>query len=166
MKIGLVARAQGLSGDVALKLYNPSSAMCRVGVSFHVAGPSVLGRWLKVRAASKRPNGWVVQFEGVEGRDMAEALVGATVSVERDSLPEAAQDEVYLADLIGWMATAPDGSPVGEIVGLRTDGKRDFLVVRVGGGEELAPVVDGLIERLDHEARRVVFALALELEGR
>jgi 16S rRNA processing protein RimM len=42
-----------------------------------------------------------IALHGVGSREAAEALVGATIAVPRDALPPAADDEVYLADLVG-----------------------------------------------------------------
>ncbi len=105
----------------------------------------------------------MVRFDGVESREAAELLVGMTLSVDRESLPALERDEIYLVDLVGLDAVDSGGQRLGTIVGLETDGKEDFLVVRGGDREELAPIRDGTIASVDRTARRVTLAVEIEL---
>ena len=64
----------------------------------------------------------IVRTEGVETRDAAEALRGATLYVIRDSLPEPDEGEFYHADLLGIAVKGQDGAELGSLVAIHDFG--------------------------------------------
>ncbi|WP_163591353.1 ribosome maturation factor RimM, partial [Klebsiella pneumoniae] len=74
----------------------------------------VTGRSFEILAIRPANTVVVVRFRGVNDRNMAEALNGTTLFIDRSQLPEELEeDEFYYADLIGLDAIDTAGNPYG-----------------------------------------------------
>jgi 16S rRNA processing protein RimM len=102
----------------------------------------------------------LVSLVGIEDRDRAEMLRGASVAVAREALPPLEDGEYYLCDLVGASVVSPNG-PVGEVVEVRVHPSVDTLVVRAPDGAlwEQA-LAEPWILRVDVENKRVELASA------
>jgi len=94
----------------------------------------------------------VAKLEGVETREQALALKGATVSVERSALPEAEEGHYYLADLVGLEVVNEQGERLGTVRHWTSNGAQD--VMEVDG--RLIPWVAAIVKEVDLAARRIV----------
>jgi 16S rRNA processing protein RimM len=76
-------------------------------------------------------NLYIITIDGVEDRDTAEALKGAKILVEQDDLPELAEDEYHVSELIGLEVYHQETSEkIGVVTNLFTAGN-DLLEVRL-----------------------------------
>lgn len=89
-----------------------------------------------VTILSARPSkgGIVCRLKGVEDRNAAEALRGLKLYISRDALPEAEEDEFYLADLIGLSVETADGQVLGKVKTVQDFGAGDLLEIQPRGG--------------------------------
>jgi 16S rRNA processing protein RimM len=180
LSVGYVAGAHGLAGGLHVQLHDARSEAVRVDVELClVRDARVQGQHRITRAdpVPGKPGRWRVQLEGVDDRDAAEAYKGAQVEVARDALAPLADDEFYLADVIGHevrRVDAPDDEPgLGTIVGVMSNGPQDLFEVQVRGptGRPLTwllPVVPAMIKDVDDRCVRVDLPRGLlpeELEG-
>ena len=109
---------------------------------------------IQARIAGGRPQGrgLVARLEGIDDRDAAAGLVGATVHVRRSALPDPGPGEVYWADLEGLDAVTEQGVRLGSVDHLFATGANDVLVVRDGKRERLIPFVrDEVVRDIDLE---------------
>lgn len=119
---------------------------------------SVESVWLAVGQAerayrvvsARRANRFVLlTLEGVGDMDTAESLRGSRVLVSRAELPELAEDEFYLSDLVGARVEAPSGE-VGDVVEVRVHPSVDSLVIRTPDGKLLEqPLSEPWLESVD-----------------
>lgn len=94
--------------------------------------------------------GGIARVQGVADRDAAARLTGVRLYVERDALPEAEEEEFYLADLIGLAAVSAEGASLGTVGAVQDYGAGAFLTLRDAAGRErdipftraCVPVVD------------------------
>lgn len=119
--------------------------------------PEVKEWWLGERAfrvSEARVHGATVvaKLEGLETREQALALKGATVSVERSALPEAEEGRYYLADLVGLEVVNEQGERLGTVREWISNGAQD--VMEVDG--RLIPWVAAIVKEVDLDARRIV----------
>jgi 16S rRNA processing protein RimM len=114
-------------------------------------------RMLRVVEGRVHGDAVVAGLEGVDTREQAALLRGATVEVARASLPPAGPDEVYLADLPGCVVTSTTGVALGRVTAV--DGFGAHPVLRVapdeGGAERLIPLVPAVVVNVDLAARVV-----------
>lgn len=81
-----------------------------------------------------KPGELVVRAEQSPDRNAAEALKGLKLYVPRDALPAPAEDEFYLADLIGLRAVGADGETLGRVKAVLNHGAGDILEIDPGDG--------------------------------
>ena len=93
----------------------------------------------------------------IEDRDLAAALIGAEIQVERSALPKAEPGSWYWDDLVGLAVVSNAGEPLGRVVSVTENGAQDVLVLEDGGLERLIPFVVGpIIQSVDLESGRIV----------
>jgi 16S rRNA processing protein RimM len=97
----------------------------------------------------------VAKLDGVETREQALALRGATVSVEREALPEAEAGHYYLADLLGLEVVNEQGEQLGTVKQWTTNGAQDVMEL-AGERTRLIPWVSAIVKHVDLVARRIV----------
>jgi len=110
----------------------------------------------RVLAEGRRhTKGVIARLEGCEDRDQAAALIGQTIAVRRDQLPEPATDEVYFADMEGLAVETLEGIPLGRVDHLFSTAANDVLVVK-GDRERLLPFLwDRVVKDVDLDLGRI-----------
>ena len=107
--------------------------------------------------------GVVLHFSGIDSISAAETLTGLIVAIPLAERTPLADDEIYIADLIGCTLVDVAGTEpvaVGEIEDVdRTAGPVALLVVQGKAGEVLVPFAKDFVRRIDLEAKRVEMAL-------
>lgn len=100
-------------------------------------------------AAKSHSNKLIAQFEGIDDRDAAAALVGHDLFIDRSWLEAEAEGEFYWADLIGLQVVNLDGEKFGKVAKLMETGANDVLVVE-GDRQRLIPfVLDVYVAEVD-----------------
>lgn len=150
LEIGFVRRAHGIRGELAVVTHDPESDTLAEADTIWIGGVAYA-----VAGARSTPQGWLVQLDAVRDRDLAEALRGKPVEVDRALVP-LDDGEVILDDLVGCEAKLPSGASWGTIVAIDVGVMQDRLVVHADGRERLLPIVDAFIASVDVEAGVVV----------
>ena len=115
------------------------------------------GEWqsAEVVAGQRHGKSVIAQFEGVDDRDQAEAMVGADIGVSREALPEPGDGRFYWSDLIGLTVVHRDGTKLGIVESMLETGAHDVMVV-VGDHERLIPFVnDEIVLGVDLSLRQI-----------
>lgn len=101
------------------------------------------GQWQRcsLQAGRRHGKGLVAQLEGCADRDSAAELVGCTIAIRREQLPEI-EHEYYWRDLLGLQVRTTGGVALGHVIELMETGANDVLVVR-----EQAPEIDSNDQR-------------------
>ena len=155
--IARIGAAHGIKGEVRVKAFTGTPA--DIAAYGPLEAPD--GRLFEVEtlrpAAGKSPEMLVVRFAGVADRNAAEALNGIELSIPRQRLPAAEDDEFYYADLIGLSAETVDGRSLGTVIGVQNYGAGDLLEVAPSRGDTiLVPFTRAVVPRVDIEEGRVV----------
>jgi 16S rRNA processing protein RimM len=140
--LAAVAGAQGVKGELRLKLFSDSVESLSRHDRLYVGG--VERRLLAVRDSGKTA---VARFEGVADRSAAEALRGSLVEIDRSALPPLEEDEYYHVDLIGLEAVDRDGNRIGSVAAVENYGAGDLLEVELPDGKRsLIPFRTGIAD--------------------
>jgi len=113
--LGVIGRAHGVRGLVRVTSHTADPAdLTAYGPLTDAKGRRFLLRWRGqgVAEVSELVGEAVVK---ASDRSAAERLTNTELYVDRSQLPAAADDEFYLADLIGLTAVAPDGTRLGRV---------------------------------------------------
>jgi 16S rRNA processing protein RimM len=116
----------------------------------------LLAHWL-------HKGGVVLHFSGIDSISAAETLANLIVAIPSAQRAPLAEDEVYIADLIGCTLidiAGPLPVPVGQIEEVdRSAGPVALLVVTGPAGEILIPFAKSYLRSIDLPAQRVEMAL-------
>ncbi len=129
--VGRVAGAFGVKGEVRITAYTEEPlALVRYRALVRADGTPAL----TLTGGRAAKGGLVARAERVEDRDQAEALRGLELYVPRDALPKLADDEFYLADLIGLAVRDVSGAEIGAVRGVENFGAGDLLEIEPADG--------------------------------
>jgi 16S rRNA processing protein RimM len=125
--------------------------------------PAASPREVELLAHWLHKGGIVLHFSGIDSISAAETLKGLIVAIPLAARAPLAEDEVYIADLIGCALINVSGAnpvAVGEIENVdRTAGPVALLVVRGAAGEVLVPFAKNYLRGIDLKAKRLEMAL-------
>ena len=98
----------------------------------------------------------LLNLEGIEGRDVADAHRKFGVYADRDALPPLEDNEFYWHDLVG-CSVIGDGEEVGVLKEvLEMPAQHILVVARDRGPDIMVPAVDAFIEDIDVASRKIV----------
>jgi 16S rRNA processing protein RimM len=162
VEVGTVARAHGVRGELRIRLHWAGSdaldAVKQVWLSRRGLSPEP---WA-IASMRRVPKAALVRLVGIEDRDEAERLKGATVSIPREALPPLEPGEYYLCDLVGCEVVGPQGR-VGRVVEVRVHPSVDAVVVERDEGPAVEqPLSPPWLEEVDVEKKVIVLS---SLEG-
>lgn len=133
--LAAVMGAHGVTGEVRLKLFAESADSLKRYKSFDANG-----RTLTLKSVKPTPKGIIARFAEIDDRSAAEGLRGSELTVPRESLPAAAEGEIYIADLIGLNVVTTEGDPVGTVAAVENYGAGDILeIAKPGGARFMVP---------------------------
>ena len=143
--LAAVAGAQGVKGELRLKLFSDSVESLARHSRFYVGGREVALKDIKDGGKTA-----IARFEGIADRSAAEALRGQLVEIDRDQLPPLGEGEYYYADLVGLPCVDEDGSALGTVVAVENFGAGDLLEVEGPDGKRaLIPFKPGIADLAD-----------------
>ena len=129
--VGRVAGAFGVRGEVRISTYTEDPlAIARYKTLRGEDGAPAL----TITSARPSKGGVVARSPQITTPEQADAMRGLRLFVARDDLPMPAEDEFYLADLIGMAAATPQGEALGLVKAVHNFGAGDILELDPGGG--------------------------------
>ena len=126
--VGKIVGAHGLRGQVKVHSYtaNPRD-IANYGTLYDQAGK--LTYKLKIMGDSK--DGLLANVRGITERNQAEILRGTELYIPRGALPDTAEDEFYIEDLIGLRVQLEDGTLFGTIKAMLNYGAGDLAEIKL-----------------------------------
>ncbi len=157
LEVGRIDKPHGVRGDVVVSLITTETSRVAVG-SVLRAGD----RDLVVAASRPHQHRFVVTFEGVHGREGAEAIAGRVLRAE--PLDDDDPADLWVHHLIGSAVIEPDGTERGMVEAVQDNPASDLLVLDTGAlvplrflverdalGRLVVDVPAGLFELLDDD---------------
>jgi 16S rRNA processing protein RimM len=160
--VGWVRAPHGIRGELRIELLTDSPER-------FVAGNTVWidGSLRKLRSARPhRATMAVIELEGTETRNDAEALRGALLEVPEGELADLDEDEYYRFEIVGLDVFDAEGRALGKVERIIETGANDVYAVVNDDGELLVPAIDSVVREVDLEGGRIVVELLEGLERR
>lgn len=105
----------------------------------------------------------LLELDGVQTREAAEALHGLEVWAAEEDLPPLEDGQVFLSDLVGLQVRSESGEVLGEVVDVVEYPAHPTLSVRRSGGSlSMVPFVEELVPEVDSDAG---YLTVVALEG-
>jgi 16S rRNA processing protein RimM len=147
--IGRVGPARGVQGAVFVEPWTDAPNERFAPGSVLRTEPAAAGP-LTVETSSTASGKLVVHFAGVADRPAAERLRGVQLVIaaaDRPALDD--PDEFYDSDLIGLAARTVGGADLGSVTDVVHAGGTSYLIVTIGGREQLVPFVAAVVPTVD-----------------
>jgi 16S rRNA processing protein RimM len=155
--VARIGAAHGIRGEVRLKSFTEDPLAVRDYGPLEAGDGRVFAITAARAAAGTSPDMLVVSFGGVSSRNEAEALTNLELSIPRERLPKADDDEFYHADLIGLDAVGRDGAVLGTVIAVQNFGAGDLLEIAPKRGVTiLVPFTRTAVPEIDIAGKRVV----------
>ena len=141
LEVGRIGKAHGLRGEVTVSLTTDRTERVEPGAVLHAGDRS-----LTVVSSRPHQGRWIVAFDGVAGRDAAEALRGDVLRAEPLDDPDA----LWVHDLVGAEVVTTEGTSCGRVTEVIANPAHDILQLDSGRLVPVVFVVDesGLPDRL------------------
>jgi len=155
LRVGRITGAHGLKGALRLRPDDPDSdTLEQVARVFLESGGEArefrLTGITRLNATTRR-----ITLHGVNDITAAESLKNAVVMLAAEDLPPTKPGEFYYYQAIGCEVFLTDGSRIGAIEEVFSNGAHDIWVVRDSEREVLVPVIADVVKAMDFAARRV-----------
>ena len=127
--VAQITTAHGIKGFVRLKIFTENPADLEQYNPLFTSKDKDATLVVKIKNPIK--NQWLVEVEGVDNRNDAEALRGTELFINSDILPEIDEENTYYQrDLIGLMAIAKSGDEVGKVLKIENFGAGDLIEIK------------------------------------
>jgi 16S rRNA processing protein RimM len=162
LAVARIVGAHGIRGGLRVRRFDPASGALARGLRVELRAPDgTLVRETTLEDVAPKPGSELlrIRVEGVDDRSAAETLRGLEIWVRREQLPPLADDEYYLADVVG--ASVHDGTrELGRVVAITSNGAQDLLEIEspaaTGGSITwLLPALPGFVLEIDERGVRV-----------
>jgi len=160
--IGKVTGVHGLGGNLKVWSFAESIETFRPGRIVLLKFENEEGTAYTITRATPHKKGILMNLEGVDNRNLAEALVGKEIVIERDQLPEPEEDTWYWQDLIGLEVIDERLGKIGTITEIFPTNANDILVVKQGETETLVPMHRQFVRSVDLDTDTVCVDLPEE----
>jgi 16S rRNA processing protein RimM len=165
-QVGYVSGAFGVTGSIRVTPFSTDADALLSVKTWWLDKPSLQS--VTVRTAKMHGGDVVAQLVGMLGRDAAEALKGAAVSVPRSAFPQLPDNEYYWSDLIGLDVVNLQGEALGSVTDMMHNGAQSILrITPVPHGDEkaperLIPFVDQFVKTVDTAKRTITVDWGLD----
>ena len=124
LEVGRIVKAHGIRGELAVVFTSDRTERTQPGTVFHTDKGT-----LTLRSCRPHLQGYVMSFEGVSDRNVAERLHGLTLRAERLDVDE---DVIWIDELFNAVVVTTDGIERGVVVEVMDNPASDLLVLDTG----------------------------------
>ena len=112
----------------------------------------------EIQEHKTQPRFVLLKLAGVDTREAADTLRGATVSIPEDQVPPAGEDEYYYYQLEGLRVETDSGEHLGVLDYIVRTGSNDVYMVRTpdGADHRLVPALKKGIKSIDLDRRLMI----------
>lgn len=156
--IGRIVKTHGSRGEVAVAPARDLPFVFPEGLEVWLAPPPDGPRRVALLASRQGPKGPLVTLSGVDDMGTARRLVGTTMLVRTEDLPEE-WTAPPPPDAVGLSVSDAEHGELGTVERVIVTGANDVWVVAGPLGEILLPVIDDVVRDVDWTARRAAVVL-------
>ncbi len=149
--VGRIAGTHGIRGQLRLHSYSGNIESLQSVEHALLRAPNGECRQITISRAAQHGSKVLLTLQGFDNINQVLHLVGYELLLEREQLPEPADDEYYWHDLIGLAVVTADGQQLGSLEDVMETGANDVYLVknRQTGQEYLIPAIASVISSID-----------------
>jgi 16S rRNA processing protein RimM len=151
LQVGVITTTHGVRGEVKVFPTTDDAGRFRK-LKQVILDDGKEKRELEIASVKFFKNLVILKFKGIDNINDVEKYRRATLWVTRENAVPLAENEYYIADLIGLNVTTEDGEALGVISDVLQTGANDVYVVSKEGTEDLLlPAIKECIKQIDIE---------------
>lgn len=158
MTLATVVKPHGLHGNVWVELNTDFPERLPEWPALEIVGPDGADRARVKGVKGIVGSRCIVNIEGVDDRDQAEAIRGHLLRIRRSDIPDLPEGSYYDFQIIGLRVMTTAGRDLGEVRAVLRTGANDVYET----DEVLIPAIEDVIREIDLERGRMVIE---EVEG-
>ncbi len=163
LRVGAITSTHGLKGEV--KVFPTTDDPRRFDVLKQVSVQTKDGmELLKIERVKYFKQFVIVKFRGIDRIEDVEKYIKKELFVDREDAVPLAENEYFVADLIGLTVVDDQGRELGILDDVMTTGANDVYVVKKQKGELLIPAIRECILDVDVEGGKMTVHLLEGLE--
>lgn len=157
--IGEVARPHGIHGEVKVYLYSgqPENLQQYKKIVLQEPTGSSTETYNVVKSREQGKLA-ILQLQGVDTREAAEALQGSRIWVNKTDFPTLDSGEYYWHQLKGLVVVTETGRELGRVAKLFNTTAHDIMVVTGAGHEFMIPVQGDIIRDIDEQGGKIIIS--------
>jgi 16S rRNA processing protein RimM len=155
LRVGRISGAHGLKGALRFRPDNPDSDSLEQVKRIFLERDGATREFRLTAMTPLNPTTRRITLEGIADINAAESLKGAVVMIATEDVPPPEPGQFYYYEAIGCEVFLTDGSRLGTIEEIFSNGAHDVWVVRDGEREVLVPVIEDIVKATDFTAHRV-----------
>jgi 16S rRNA processing protein RimM len=148
--MGRVAGSYGVRGLIRVRPYSAEPEALAAYRKWRIGAEDYGVEETKVHSGAL-----LARLAGIGTREQALRLKGKAVSVPRAALPEPEAGQYYWADLVGLEVVNAQGSVLGVVQGLFSNGAHDVMELTGDRSTRLVPFLPAVVKKVDLEGRRI-----------
>ena len=149
ISVGKIIGAHGIKGDLKVYSYAEDLSVFEQDGTILIRTTDGMEKRYPILWVKPHSRTVLLSLETVKGRDQAEALKGAELFIEKESLPSLEDGTYYWADLIGLDVFTVDEIYIGVLESIMPTGSNDVYVVNGKAGETLVPALESVVLEID-----------------
>lgn len=155
LEIGKVVNTHGIRGEIKLQPWCDDPEIFDELEYMYVGGERY-----EILRSRLHKNCVIIQLDGIENIDAAEALRNKVATIERAALGELPEGTYYIADLEGLEVKTVDGKPLGNIKEIIKTGSNDVYVLDNDDKKPIMiPVIDDVVKEVNIDGGYVTVQL-------
>lgn len=163
LEVGKIINTHGLRGEVKIVTWTDSPEVFE-DLSFVIAKIRGEETHLDIKNVKYQKNNIIVAFSQLNSIEEAEKLKNAVLLVPREELGELPEGVYYIADLIGCEVYDKAGK-IGDLVDVFSTGSNDVYDIKRDGKKNLlVPIIDGVLQSVDVENKKIIIEIPKGLE--
>jgi 16S rRNA processing protein RimM len=161
--LGEIVKPHGIKGAVKVKSYAESHEIFLVSKRLTLRHDDGTRKDVTIVRGGGMGNRLILKLDGIDTREDAEGLVGFSIVIDADDLPETDEDEFYWHDLMDMEVMDGDGRQYGFIKQILPTGSNDvYIAVDDAGRETLIPAThDAVLDVSITQKRMIIDPTAL-----
>ena len=148
--MGRVAGSYGVRGLIRVRPYSAEPQALAAHRKWRIGAEDYGVEETKVHSGAL-----LARLAGIGTREQARRLKGKAVLVPRAALPEPEAGRYYWADLVGLEVVNAQGSVLGVVQGLFSNGAHDVMELAGDRTTRLVPFLPAVVKKVDLEGRRI-----------
>ena len=163
LEVGKIINTHGLRGEVKIVTWTDSPEVFEE-LKFVIAKMRGEEIRLDIKNIKYQKNNIIASFGQLTSIEEAEKLKNAVLFVPREELGELPEGVYYIADLIGCEIFDKSGK-IGDLLDVFSTGSNDVYDIKRDGKKNLLiPIIDGVLQSVDVENKKIIIEIPRGLE--